>query len=436
MDCVEEASLQEKKKKGFDYKWIIVALSVMTIFTVLGFCSSSNGVYLDAITNSLNMDRALFSLANSIRFIATAVVNIFFGFLISRFGVRKLLAAGYICLMISMSCYALADNIFVFYLGGFFLGLGLAWTTTTMVGFIVGKWFKKNRGTIMGFILASNGIGGAVAIGLLGPIIGNGEGASAFGYRKAYWIIVAILFVVGLICVLLYKENKQVEEVDEPSRGKKKRGRTWVGLEFSEVKKKKYFYTACVCIFFTGFVLHAVNGVSNAHISGILGKELANTISIVHLIVLTCSKFLAGFFYDKKGLRFAATICSFAAVISMLLLGFVSDSSMGVVLAVAFGAISSISLPLETIMLPIYAGDLFGEKAYSKVLGIFVSVNVAGYALGSPVANLCYEMTGSYVGALFGSAAIMLVVVFAIQFIITKANKERERVESEIAQNG
>ena len=53
-----------------------------------------------------------------------------------------------------MTCYALADNIWLFYVGGFFLGVGLSWTTTTMVGYIVGKWCKKNRGTVMGFILA------------------------------------------------------------------------------------------------------------------------------------------------------------------------------------------------------------------------------------------------------------------------------------------
>lgn len=418
--------IMEKPKKKFDYMWIIIGLSFLMVFTVLGFCSSSKGVYLDAITNSLGVDRALFSINDTLRYVSTAIVNIFFGFLIMKIGVRVLLACGFASLMISMTCYALADSLWLFYVGGVFLGIGLSWTTTTMVGYIVGKWCKKNRGTVMGFILASNGIGGSVAIAVLSNIIGDGKGASAFGYRTAYWIIVVILAVVGVLCVALYRDKK--DDTEAPTRHKKSRGRTWVGIDFKSVTKKPYFYGACICIFFTGFVLQGITGVSNAHISGIIGKGFSNVMSIVHLIVLTCSKFLAGFFYDKKGLRFTVNMCSIAAIVALLALTFVTNSTMGIVLAIAYSAISSIALPLETIMLPIYAADLFGEKSYSKVMGIFVSVNVSGYALAAPMTNLCYSLTDSYNIALIVSCVVMALVVIGLQFVVSAGNKQRKLV--------
>jgi MFS family permease len=81
-------------------------------------------------------------------------------------------------------------------------------------------------------------------------------------------------------------------------------------------------------------------------------------------------------------------------------------------------------------MLPIYASDLFGERSYEKVLGIFVSVNVTGYALGAPALNLCYDMFGTYKPMLIACAAIMALVTIILQFVISRAHKVREEVTS------
>ena len=101
---------------------------------------------------------------------------------------------------------------------------------------------------------------------------------------------------------------------------------------------------------------------------------------------------------------------------------------MGKVLAMFYGIFSSLALPLETIMLPIYASDLFGEKSYNKMLGIFVSVNTAGYALGAPLANFSYDLLGSYKIALVISAIAMIAVIIGLQFVITAAKRQREAI--------
>jgi predicted MFS family arabinose efflux permease len=110
---------------------------------------------------------------------------------------------------------------------------------------------------------------------------------------------------------------------------------------------------------------------------------------------------------------------------------FIKGNNIGFILAVVFAAISPFALPLETIMLPIYALDLFGNKSYAKILGLFVSVNVSGYALGAPVMNLCYDVAGSYVPALIIVSGIMLAVFVLLQFVISAARKEQKRVMAE-----
>ena len=154
--------MEEKKK--LNYKWVVIAACFLMIFTCLGFGSSTKPLFLGPITEALGIKRSLFSINDSFRYITTSIVNIFFGALIAKFGPKKLIGFGFLSLMCSALCYALAPNIFVFYIGGMLLGMGFSFTGTTMVGYVVNKWCKRNKGTIMGAVLASNGLGGALSV--------------------------------------------------------------------------------------------------------------------------------------------------------------------------------------------------------------------------------------------------------------------------------
>ena len=132
------------------------------------------------------------------------------------------------------------------------------------------------------------------------------------------------------------------------------------------------------------------------------------------------------------GLRFTITLDCMAAVVSMLCLLFMKNNVSGMVLAMAYGVLAGLALPLETVMIPIYANDLFGDKSFSKVLGIFVSFNQIGYALGGPVINLFYDFTGSYQTSLLICIGIMLAVVTLLQYVITCAHKEKIRIEKDV----
>lgn len=420
----------KKKIINFNYSWVIVGISFLMVCVVLGFCSSSKSLYISAITEALGISRSAFSINDSCRFIATTVVNLFFGFLVGRFGAKKLIAAGFACLVTSSLIYSFADNIFVFYIGGIFLGIGLSWTTTTMVGYVVNKWCSKNKGTIMGAILAANGVGAAVAIQIVSPIIY--EEGNLFGYRNAYRLVALILLIVGIIVVALFKEKPWIHVSEETNPKKKEKANSWVGIEYSKAVKKVYFFGAAACIFLTGMVLQGISGIAAPHLSDV-GLDAAFVASVLSVssISLTCFKFLTGVIYDKFGLRITSNICMITAVVVIFLLALVTDSEIGKTFAMIYGIFSALALPLETIMLPIYAGDLFGQKSFDKILGIFASVNTAGYALGAPVANLCYDITGTYNIALYISCGLMFLVMLAMQFVISAAKREKKLVSEQ-----
>ena len=424
---MEKQSAQKIKP---DYTWVIIGLSFLIVATSLGLCSSGRNLYLTAITDALNIPRSAFSITNTLRFFTTTIVNLFFGKLIYRFGTKKLICAGFICLICFALINSFATNLFVFYLGSLFLGIGISWTGTTMASAIVNRWCKTNKGTVTGAILAANGIGGAVAVQIISPIIFQ-EG-NPFGYRTSYHIVSGVLTIVLLLVILLYRENPKGENTitNIPSKKRKARGAGWVGMDYATAIKKPYFYLAILCMFFTGMALQGLGGISFPHMYDIgIDVALVATISSVSSILLTVSKFSTGLMYDKLGMRISMNICFFCAFISIIGLILISNTPLGHAIAFIRGIFSSFALPLETVMLPLFAMELFGNKEYEKFVGIFASASTAGFAIGSPFGNVCYDLLGNYNLAFYVFGAMLIFVTVSMQYVLSAANRDRKAIE-------
>ena len=204
-----------------------------------------------------------------------------------------------------------------------------------------------------------------------------------------------------------------------------------VGIRYEDAKKKPYFYMALVGIFFTGMVLQSVTGTSAAHMKDVgLDAGFVATVLSLHSIALMVFKFLAGFSYDKFGLRATMIVCDIAALVVMVLLALVTNSPEGRVFAMIYGIFSSLALPLEPIMLSLITMDLFGYKSFDKILGIVAALNTAGYAVGAPLMNMCYDAFGTYVPFIWVCVGIMAVVTVMYQFVITAASKQKQQIEA------
>lgn len=402
---------QNCTKKKLEYKWVVIATCFLMVFVTLGFCSSSKSLYLSAITDALGIKRSVFSISDSFRYITTAIVNIFFGVLVSKYGTRKMIGAGFASLVAFALISASGTSVYAFYLAGCFLGMGLSWTSTTMVGHVVNLWCKEKKGTIMGFVLAANGFGGALAIQIISPLINAPE--DAFGYQNAYLVTAVILAVVGVVVVGLFRE-KPTENKELKLARHNDASTTISKKELSN----PVFLIVAGCVFSTGMILQGINGIAVSHMKDVgLDPAYIAAVFSVHSLLLAACKFTSGLVHDKIGIRKTMLICNLAAVIAPVLLICITPNAIGKGLAVVFCVAFAMALPLETVMLPLIVLDLFGEKDYVKLLGVFVSINTAGYALGGPLTNLCYDLFGNYQIVLGIMATIMIVITITIRKI-------------------
>ncbi len=422
---------QTKKKLNFDYTWIIIGLCFLIVAVSLGLCSSGRNLYLTAITDALDIPRGAFSLTNTIRFFTTTVFNLFFGKLVYRFGTKKLVCAGFICLISFALINSVANNLFVFYLGSIFLGIGISWTGTTIMSAVVNKWCKSNKGTVTGAILAANGIGGAIAVQIISPII-FAEG-KPFGYRTSYLLVAIVLAVVLALVVIFFRESPKGdnEKIVVGKKKRKSRGQGWVGMDYRTAVRKPYFYLAILCMFFTGMALQGIGGIALPHMYDIgLAKAFVATVSSVSSVLLTLSKFSTGFMYDKLGIRTSMNISLGCAFVSILGLVLITNSSAGQIIALVRSVFSAVALPLETVMLPLFAMEFFGNKEFEKFVGMFAAASTAGFAIGSPLGNLCYDILGDYNLAFYFFAALLVFVTVSMQYVYCASRRDRIAIEA------
>ena len=396
------------------YARVIILLCFLMIFTGLGFASSTRSLFVVPVTEELSIPRSLYSFMDSFRYVATAVVNLFFGRLLYRFGARLLIGVGFSSLVLAELIMATSHHLVLFYLAGLLFGVGFAFATTSMVGYVINTWCPGKNGTIMGAVLAANGLGGALATQIVSPII-----AGEHGWRLAALVIGASILLVGVVTVIFFRNRTPLE--DAASHKKEKAARP--PMRRSE---RRRVILLAACIFFTGFVLQGIQGVAVAHMEDVgLSAAVIRSALSIHMLCLTCSKFLTGFLYDRLGLRPVVLINMSGAILVTLVLLLLNDGPLGFAMAVAYNILFALALPLETVMLPIYTREFFDKESFGRMLGILVAVNTAGYALGAPFLNAVYDITGSYAIGFITIGAMMLSVLVTLWVLISVSERHK-----------
>lgn len=401
--------------KKISYKWAVLFACFLMVFVCLGISSGTKSLYLAPITQAWNISRSMYSLNDSVRHICTAVVNLFFGSLIYKFGVKKMIAAGFILQLASILTYAYATNVVMLCVAGCLLGCGFVFTSATMVSVVIRRWCNTNLGKYTSIILAANGLGAAIGSPIINPII-NRPG-DPFAYRQAYLLTAVIMAVTGVIVLLLIREKPKKEPaVIAVDTGKKAKNITWEGIPFFQAKKQLFFYLTCGGVLLTGMMLQGIYGIYAAHMRDVgLDVGLVATLASTLALALTFSKVVVGFLYDRFGIRWVLLSCHGFALICFVLFILICPTPAGIVSAFGFCILFSMALPLETVVIPLLTNDLFGTASYEKILGIFMAMNYAGFALGAPVINLVFDHTGSYTPAMIAMACLMVVILVVFQ---------------------
>ena len=429
----KERSMETEEKppeqKRSWYAWVVFGAAFFMIFVSYGFGSSTKGTFLTAVTGSLGLARSTYTIGDTLRYLTTAGMSLFFGRVMKKIGLRTMALIGFIlmtlsfvasasapyltnalCSLIPESMEGLRDfmRYLPFYLSGILLGAGFAWGSVSLASVLVRKWFASGQGTMTGIVLAANGFGGFVSEFVVTRIIYGADGSlsnEASHWQAGFLVIAGLMLVTGFLTWLLIR-NEPSDVGQAPFRlkesGKKKKtSGEWDGFTVREAFRKPWFYLSAVGFFFVGFAIQSMSNIAKPYIYDLgYDKNFVITVFSIHSLVLLTAKALTGVGNDTIGLQKTYGVLTAASVVAFMALFFLPVPGTG-----AFGEIlfpwiysvfSSLGLPLESVIISLLTAYLFGKKDYAHLLGYFSAATTLGCAVGAPVVNIFYDLQGTY----------------------------------------
>jgi MFS family permease len=389
------------------------------------FTFNTASVYYDSVASAFSVGRGQVGLYMTFVYASACVANLLWaGKMLQKLDVRVILSIAVVLVGGALIAMSQAQSITVFYIAGIALGIANAWLLWLIVPVMVGRWFKKNVGFLIGIAMAMTSIGGTVFSPMLAQVIIN------IGWRIGYLAQGIIVLVVCLPLIIFVIRSRPSDKGLEPlgsddpaviAAAQTTASGTQDGITLRQAFKKPSAFILC-CVF-----------------AGIVN------------LGLTMNYFLPSFTtsigYDLTIGALVASCVMFSSLVGKVVLGWLNDRSVvisnlvgcvpmifGLALMMVFGPQNPIWLYVGAVFfgfffavqptnVPQLVRKVFGNVSYDRIFAYVAVAMPLCAAVGSSFWGFVYDLTGSYNAAFMIDMGFSLVAIVAL-FAVLNAGKK------------
>jgi MFS family permease len=374
----------------------------------MGIVTNANGVFYTPVSAALNVGRGAVALSATITGITQGLFSPLVNIALKKLNVRKIIIIGSVITVLATVLMAYTELVWVYNLLGFFRGLGSACFYYPLIYLIIGNHIKKGRSTIIGFVMSTTGIAGALFSPLFSSLI------EKYGYQICYLIVAVLILVFCIPAILILKSEPR--EVDSEVKENDQAALEEAGDQPSIYQKLRYFNPLYILVCLVFFSLALVCGVSH-HFSG-----YAESIGFAHVGALMLSavmvgnfsfKFIIGAICDKINSFVGTVVMALINFVgAVILLVFTNNIYLLLLGSFLFGVIFSVTIPAASTVRSIYGDAQFGQA--NSTLSLFSSI---ASSFSITLVGYIYDLTKSYSAPLFMSMIIVVLCILAIPLI-------------------
>ncbi len=412
-------------------RYVMTAIAACLVMSAMIAGTVSFGFFMDPVTTELGFDRSTFSLYFSLITVVGTITLPIYGRLIERFGTRPFVIFGGLWTGAAMAALSLCHSLPAFYGVGCLVGLGFFGCSYAAMPVIVSSWFAKKNGLIMGLAAACGGTIGMV-LSLIFPqfIINNGWEA---GYVLLGAVVCALTTPVGIFLLRSYPSdvglapygvdsaNARVEVASEPS-----------GIPYRQaLRMPQMWIVVFAFILLTGAFMisqHLAAYFVSIGFDAIMAGVFMSVIS-AGIIVTNIG---AGAITDKLGLAKSLALCSIIYAISFLLLPMTNQIPF-ICLALILMSLGNAN---ASVFAPMVTQTVFGTRDYASIWGLVSMACVLGQAIGAPLWGLAYDLTDSYVIAMYISAALIIIALLGLLWAVRSAANHKMNASQQKEKEG
>ena len=363
-------------------------------------CFYTNGVFVAAISEDMNWSRGAIQVGVSIMILIAVITAPTVGWLIDRYGARRIALISLPLFGITLSGMSLVtDEIWTFYAGWTVMSIFAAGTLPITWTKVVNGWFDDFRGMALGLTLAGTGIAATLAPSYVVWLI------DIMGWRNAYVALAFTVMAISLPSVyLLFKEpaESQSGKVNQIDAAISKQHLMATGLSVKEALKGYRFWVLSISLL---LVAASISGVITNFVplltdKGLSFADAARYAGLIGVSVIG-GRLVAGFLMDRLWAPMIAAIflCMPCLAAFILTTGNISPMILGLS-ALIVGLAAGAELDLMAFLVSRY----FGLKHYGALYGgiyIFFSI---GAGLAPAMFGWTYDMFGHYQAVLYMAA--------------------------------
>jgi MFS family permease len=385
----------------FRSRWWVVFAAVCGLIVGAGPINVfAFAVFLRPITEDLGVGRGVFSSALTLHGVIAAIALPVIGWLVDRWGPRRLLVPGIFVYALATASYALIQasplvlTYLIFAVTGFVGGVG----SPIPYAAVIAERFDRQRGLALGIGMAGVGLGVALIPQLAALLIG------ATGWRLAYVGLAIAIILVAFPPVALF-----LREPSDPAARPRRRGDPFAatalpGVAASEALRSWLFWGLSAA-----FLLDviAING-TLTHIVAVLTDrgvpvQAATGALSGSGLALILGRVLSGWCLDRLCGPYVA-ITFF--VLPMIGIAILASGAAGI--APFLGAIGcGLGIGAEIDLMAFFTSRYFGLRNYAKLYGIMFGVFALGVGIGPALSGMSFDRFHSYTPA-FVAFMIML----------------------------
>jgi predicted MFS family arabinose efflux permease len=383
-----QASAVKEWKAG----WTLVLASAIG-FSFFSVMLAGTGLFLGPVSKEFGWSLTLVSSGASVATITTAVLSPFIGYLVDRFGTRRVALPGVLLTMAAVAAFGLTSGSpFQWLLLWFFFGVTSATIKSTAWTAAVVGVFEKSRGLALGLTLSGTALSQIIV-----PPLGNWL-ITEFGWRAAYvWLAIGWGSITFLVCLLFFfdvHDRARGRRAQEPAAASPVEALYLPGLTPREALRDSAIWRLAISNFIVmvvtiGLGIHLIQILTQAGVS----RTNAAWLSSLGGFAGIAGKLLTGVLLDRYrpnwigGITLGITAFAFA----MLMNGLRSP-----VLIIVAMLVNGYAAGTKTQITGYLTARYAGMKSFGVIYGVMAALLALASGLGPMFAAAIYDATHSY----------------------------------------
>lgn len=407
--------VNQKRSKVFYGWWVIAACFFISLYTA-GVVHFGFTAVFEPIANEFGWSYAQISFAASLRGLETGLLAPLVGFLVDRWGSRRLIFGGVIISGLGLILLSRMTSLGMFYGAFILIAIGMSTCSATVFLVAVANWFRRNVGIATGIMTSGFALGGLL-VPLVAVLI------DTFGWRTAMASLGLGMWVIALPLSLLVRDKpEQYGSLPDGdlsnnvviNEGLSSTKSLEVDIPAKQALKSSAFWHISLALMCQMFVINAVVVHIMPYLSSIgIGRSASSLVASVIPVTSIGGRLGFGWFGDRLDKRYVTAAGFILTSLGLLFFGYAASSGIWLLVPflILFGTGWGSSVTMRVALLREY----FGRSRFGTIHGFTLGVIMVGNITGPSLAGWAFDKWGSYQGAwfAFSSLAIASVVIAA-----------------------